>query len=319
MKKIISNTDKKIATNDVKVKQAEIDAKIDEIKTLGPRPKHALVHIIPIEIINTGNTDYFEIIEIEEPGEKFGQHNEKRRNIIDRALRYLLSINVDLRRGDIVNFEYLMGYRNSGVMIFNGIELQDLCSDMDDYGSVPENFQVIGEFPICYWHAMNAIDHNYIVWFDISPYVQELIDNFNSDNQSTWFTYNKVNSVVGVDRIKDNSINRSSSNDVDRIKDNIIKSSSNSIDKNERDIRDDKKDIRDDKNDDRDIKDNKDDDNVYEIFGDLENENLLKSLLSVRSGNTSMPFCFSCVSEERDDIEQNGKRLFVTYYHFTHE
>lgn len=50
----------------------------------------------------------------------------------------------------------------------------DYCRD--EYGSVPSEFQVIEEFPIHYWEE--NITHNYIINFDLHPYIEEAQNNF---------------------------------------------------------------------------------------------------------------------------------------------
>lgn len=67
-------------------------------------------------------------------------------------------------RGDVICFGG--NYRNERKMIFDGEKLEDLYTDIDDYGSVPPNYEVcddgfdVGDFE-------NLIDHNSINWLSI--------------------------------------------------------------------------------------------------------------------------------------------------------
>jgi hypothetical protein len=69
-----------------------------------------------------------------------------------------------MSRGDVICFGG--AYRNERKMIFNGKKLEDLYTEIDDYGSVPPNYEVcddgfsIGDFE-------NLIDHNSINWLSL--------------------------------------------------------------------------------------------------------------------------------------------------------
>ena len=65
---------------------------------------------------------------------------------------------------DFVFCSHILDYWNDGKYIFNGEEIIDLTGDPDDYGSIPEEFQ-IAEFPSQYWHEL--IDYNNYVSFNI--------------------------------------------------------------------------------------------------------------------------------------------------------
>lgn len=85
----------------------------------------------------------------------------------------------DIRRGDIVILESIAGYRNSGKLIFNGVTVEDLYTDIDDYGSIPPGYKVLDplgpSYDIDHWGAI--IDHNNIVFFDPEPYIDEIVNN----------------------------------------------------------------------------------------------------------------------------------------------
>lgn len=77
-------------------------------------------------------------------------------------------------RGDLIRFtpngieDQL--YRNQGVWIWNGKEIQPLYTNVDDYGSVPPEFKVGKDFHPNHW--VNKIDHNSIIWLE-----DEIIEN----------------------------------------------------------------------------------------------------------------------------------------------
>ena len=67
-------------------------------------------------------------------------------------------------RGDMVintsDSEY--GYRSCGMYFFNGKTLVKPCTEYDDYGTVPSEFDIITEFPPGYWDlpVKNSQDDN---------------------------------------------------------------------------------------------------------------------------------------------------------------
>ena len=66
-------------------------------------------------------------------------------------------------RGDVINFGG--GYRNENKMIFDGNQLQNLYTEIDDYGSVPPYF-VAGDNPGDFniGDFEESIDHNTVNW-----------------------------------------------------------------------------------------------------------------------------------------------------------
>lgn len=85
---------------------------------------------------------------------------------------FLLSQNV--RRGDIVHLEAGCAYRNEDKFIYDGTQLIPLDFSVDEYGNIPPSFKVIDEFPIEHW--FNVIVHNNVVWFDSSPYLDQMFN-----------------------------------------------------------------------------------------------------------------------------------------------
>ncbi len=64
-------------------------------------------------------------------------------------------------RGDIF-WQKKKHYRNDGVLIYDGQQFIALEDIPDDYGTIPQQFEVITEFPPRYWAG--AIDHNEYIW-----------------------------------------------------------------------------------------------------------------------------------------------------------
>lgn len=78
-----------------------------------------------------------------------------------------------LKNGDLVENTNESGNRMDGVFIVNNEKLEELIDYPDDYGTIPEKFKVISEFPVSYWHDsynnLNKFEsywHNSYVWFD---------------------------------------------------------------------------------------------------------------------------------------------------------
>jgi hypothetical protein len=101
-----------------------------------------------------------------------------------KVLGRLHNLNYDLVRGDLILFEGFDGYRNDGVDIYDGCKIINLDYDIDDYGALPKEFTVIKNgVPVDYWYNYNenedqkGVDHNQIIWINISEVKQQCIDN----------------------------------------------------------------------------------------------------------------------------------------------
>jgi ABC-type sulfate transport system substrate-binding protein len=122
---------------------------------------HAYVHylshneansiITPFITNNNGNEEVMNFI-------------ESRPEILGDIKYHLLNRGSDLRTGDIISIDPYTGYRNDGLLIYDGTNIVPLYFDIDDYGSVLPQMKVISEFPIRYWK--DIIEHNMIVFFD---------------------------------------------------------------------------------------------------------------------------------------------------------
>jgi len=127
-----------------------------------------------------------------------GVENEESIDTVnDLVLDYIYDFtDYKLVKGDLICFTGLDDYRNQGVSIFDGCKIINLDYDIDDYGSLPEEFTVINDgVPIRYWENTEkdkGIDHNHLVWFDHRIVKQQLIDNVTEidDNLFTSFEYN---------------------------------------------------------------------------------------------------------------------------------
>ena len=69
-----------------------------------------------------------------------------------------------ISRGDVVHFGD-DDYRNNNKMIYDGVKLQNLWTEVDDYGSVPPTF-VCGDDPDDFniGDFEDLIDHNFVNW-----------------------------------------------------------------------------------------------------------------------------------------------------------
>jgi len=87
-------------------------------------------------------------------------------------------------RGDLIRFtpKGKKGklYRNQGVWIWDGKNIQPLHTEIDDYGSVPPEFKVGKDFRPDHW--VDKIDHNCIIWLE-DDIIKNIIikENLNGD------------------------------------------------------------------------------------------------------------------------------------------
>jgi len=94
-----------------------------------------------------------------------------------------------LLRGDIVRPKWVSHYRNANKYIWNGEKLVLLDDDIDEYGSVPQEFAFPEFSPD---HFIDSITHNYIVRFTPEKR-DEIMNNFDVNTQTSFVTdkYNK--------------------------------------------------------------------------------------------------------------------------------
>lgn len=78
----------------------------------------------------------------------------------------------DLRRGDLILLGPDLGYKNSGVYIYDGRDIVDLSDNYDQYGEIPDSFQAIVEFPPKYWSQL--IENNTLVPFNFNEYFPDI-------------------------------------------------------------------------------------------------------------------------------------------------
>jgi hypothetical protein len=70
---------------------------------------------------------------------------------IDMLIQTYPTLLFRLDRGDIIEFIEESGYRSQGILFFDGEKLITQCTDYDDYGTPPIEFEVITEFPPDYF------------------------------------------------------------------------------------------------------------------------------------------------------------------------
>lgn len=92
------------------------------------------------------------------------KENYSEREYMDEI--YNLLVGEFVRRGDVILLEPFLGYRNDGKLLYDGNQIIDLGREMDEYGNIPEDFQVIEEFPPLYW--IDFIEHNEYVPFNFA-------------------------------------------------------------------------------------------------------------------------------------------------------
>ena len=127
---------------------------------------HSKLIEIPAKIFNHGNEEVGFSID-----DEIRTINKMNKN--EKLFQYVEDLNI--RRGDVVHLSIVVNYRNEGKYMYTGHDFKMLNYSKDEYGSVPEEFQVIDEFSIDYW--IDTIAHNYIVNFNIQPYLSEAITN----------------------------------------------------------------------------------------------------------------------------------------------
>lgn len=71
----------------------------------------------------------------------------------DGLKKILMDRKEDLRRGDFIYLGPEVGYRNDGILMYDGENVIPLGCEVWDYGCIPEEFQ-IGEFPPFYWNGL---------------------------------------------------------------------------------------------------------------------------------------------------------------------
>jgi hypothetical protein len=110
----------------------------------------------------------------------------KRINTSAEILEHLIELNA--RRGDIIYLESYDVYHyadqegfcedyNEGKLIYDGSYVRSLDYTVDsESGSIPEEFQVIEEFPIHYWDN-KFVHYPYLIYFHIDPYINEILLN----------------------------------------------------------------------------------------------------------------------------------------------
>lgn len=119
---------------------------------------------------------YSSVIKIEIVGVEAETEDEP---ISEKIRNNILPCLTNIRRGDIIYFQKFGAYRNDGVYMYDGKKIVDLNYDIDDYGSVSQEFLAIDEFPLDYF--VDVIDHNQIINIDVNEYTDQLQKNLSED------------------------------------------------------------------------------------------------------------------------------------------
>jgi hypothetical protein len=83
-------------------------------------------------------------------------------NDMEKAYPGILS---SLTRGDLVENSDESGYRSQGLWAWDGKKIIELNTNFDDYGSPPEEFKALDQFPPDYWTiTISESNHNTISW-----------------------------------------------------------------------------------------------------------------------------------------------------------
>ncbi len=113
------------------------------------------------------------------------------RKELDEAWNYVKD--TDIKYGDLVVFTKYAGYRNEGVVIFDGKRLVRLYFKVEEDGSIPPKFKVLQknkygvDIGLYHWHDGDGTPRdghfmqNYTVWFDQTKHAKELIKNLTYD------------------------------------------------------------------------------------------------------------------------------------------
>ena len=91
-----------------------------------------------------------------------------------------------MKCGDVIHFGN-DNYRNNNKLIFNGVELEELYTLIDDYGSVPPTFEAGKEFDIGDFE--DIIEHNKINWLS-------------KESLSKIELYEETDNIIGKVKIK---------------------------------------------------------------------------------------------------------------------
>lgn len=160
----------------------------EKIKTRGfPRP--------------SGHCAAFDVSEFIDE-ENYSDFDFSAEKLKDQILDKLYNLNYNLVKGDLICFDGLHADRNDGIAIFDGCKIINLRHDIDDYGSLPDEFTVINNgVPVSYWYNTDknkGIDHNHMVWFDHTPVKKQLIDNIIEVGEELFTTFECNNKVYKI-------------------------------------------------------------------------------------------------------------------------
>jgi hypothetical protein len=106
--------------------------------------------------------------------------------------RYLQSQDVERAALIVVTWKY--GYRNQGFSMFNGTYSVELASEPDDYGSIPDSFQMFTEFKPT--DFVNFLNHSNCVPFNVADWLEN-----NSHSDIMLFNDHKYVEIEAFDEV----------------------------------------------------------------------------------------------------------------------
>lgn len=182
----------KIFENFGRISVDEYNSKITWYNYYIKLSRYSTLHVIPTSIINIKGKNknfrnYYPII------------SESGENLSEIAIKYLKSIDVKIKYGDVVWFESAGFYRNVGKIIFDGTNFVNLTYKFDGYGSLPKTFkifEIVDDKFIYHDYWKNTIDHNSLVWINLSQYKNLSICTYIGDNKCYMYTKICLNEII---------------------------------------------------------------------------------------------------------------------------
>jgi hypothetical protein len=112
-------------------------------------------------ISDDNNSDLADFLDTEETYAGKGVEEFIENYFLKIETDYLQRRDDNFKYGDVIRHEFF-GYRNEGVYLYNGHQAVELAWEPDEYGSVPESFPAITQFPPQYFS--DSIEHNSFIW-----------------------------------------------------------------------------------------------------------------------------------------------------------
>lgn len=152
-----------------------------EIEYPGVKKRDDMTNLSIYKILKNYEYGRAQLIEIPESVYQVDDQNEEDVSLIilsEVFLSYIQEENLQVKRGDIVHFEFEGDYRNSGIYVYNGKDLSLLDYDNNPYGSISKEFSICDDdlsFSYKYWE--DVCDYSEDVHFIYTQYIDQMIDN----------------------------------------------------------------------------------------------------------------------------------------------